>query len=174
MARILPKFGRSFNSGRLDFEDDSGFYAGVWGASVDFGGPETTEGDIYIGFGNEIGDSGFEYDVGILEYTYSGGSGADDSNFTEYYIGGSYSGFGLTYSFGDEFGDNVEASYSYDLEQVTLSATYGDYEDAWAYWKDGVSGEVQGLGWDISLWDTDLDNDPLGDTRIVFTFSKSL
>ncbi len=160
--------------GGFDFEDESGFYIGLWGASVDFGGPETTEGDIYLGFANEIQESGFEYDVGIIEYTYHGGSGADDSNFTEYYIGGSYAGFGLTYAFGDEFGDNVEASYSYDFEHVTLSAAYGDYEDAWAYWTFGVSGEIEGIGWDISFWDTDLDGDPLADSRVVFTISKSL
>lgn len=159
--------------GGFDFEDESGFYAGIWGASVDFGGAESTEGDIYIGFSNEV-EGGFEYDVGIIEYTYHGGMGASDSNFTEFYLGGAYMGFGLTYSFGDEFGDNIEASYSYDFEGVTLSAAYGDYEDAWAYYTIGISGEVEGIGWDVSLWDTDLDNDPLGDTRLVLTISKSL
>ncbi len=159
--------------GGFDFEDESGFYAGIWGASVDFGRAESTEGDIYIGFSNEV-EGGFEYDVGIIEYTYHGRTGASDSNFTEFYLGGAYMGFGLTYSFGDEFGDNIEASYSYDFEGVTLSAAYGDYEDAWAYYTIGISGEVEGIGWDVSLWDTDLDNDPLGDTRLVLTISKSL
>ena len=159
--------------GGFDFEDESGFYAGIWGASVDFGGPESTEGDIYLGFANEV-EGGFEYDVGIIEYTYHGGSGASDSNFTEFYVGGSYMGFGLSYAFGDEFGDNVEASYSYDFEGFTLSAAYGDYEDAWAYWTLGVSGEIEGIGWDVSFWDTDLDDDPMGDSRVVLTISKSL
>ena len=159
--------------GGFDFEDDSGFYAGIWGASVDFGGPESTEGDIYLGFANEI-EGGFEYDVGVIEYTYHGGSGASDSNFTEFYVGGSYMGFGLSYAFGDEFGDNAEASYSYEYEGLTFSAAYGDYEDAWAYWTVGVSGEFEGIGWDVSFWDTDLDDDPLGDSRVVLTISKSL
>ena len=51
---------------------------------------------------------------------------------------------------------------------------YGDYEDAWAYWTFGVSGEIEGIGWDISYWDTDLSGDPLADSRVVFTISKSL
>lgn len=161
--------------GGFDFEDASGFYAGVWGASVDFGSAESTEGDIYIGFTNEI-EGGFTYDVGIIEYTYHGGSGASDSNFTEYYLGGGFAGFSLTYSIGDEFGDNIEAGYSYEFEEqgITVGAAYGDYDDAWTYWTIGVSGEIEGIGWDISYWDTDLDDDPMGDGRIVFTISKSL
>ena len=161
--------------GGFDFEDASGFYAGVWGASVDFGGAESTEGDIYIGFTNEI-EGGFTYDVGIIEYTYHGGLGASDSNFTEYYLGGGFAGFSLTYSIGDEFGDNIEAGYSYEFEEqgITVGAAYGDYDDAWTYWTIGVSGEIEGIGWDISYWDTDLDDDPMGDGRIVFTISKSL
>lgn len=161
--------------GGFDFEDASGFYAGVWGASVDFGGAESTEGDIYIGFTNEI-EGGFTYDVGIIEYTYHGGLGASDSNFTEYYLGGGFAGFSLTYSIGDEFGDNIEAGYSYEFEEqgFSVGAAYGDYDDAWTYWTIGVSGEIEGIGWDISYWDTDLDDDPMGDGRIVFTISKSL
>jgi len=161
--------------GGFDFEDASGFYAGVWGASVDFGSAESTEGDIYIGFTNEI-EGGFTYDVGIIEYTYHGGSGASDSNFTEYYLGGGFAGFSLTYSIGDEFGDNIEAGYSYEFEEqgISVGAAYGDYDDAWTYWTIGVSGEIEGIGWDISYWDTDLDDDPMGDGRIVFTISKSL
>ena len=159
--------------GGFDYEDASGFYAGVWGASVDFGGPESTEGDIYIGFANET-EGGFSYDVGIIEYTYHGGSSASDSNFTEYYLGGGFAGFSLTYSIGDEFGDNIEVGYGFDIEGVSIGAAYGDYDDAWTYWTIGVSGEIEGIGWDFSYWDTDLDDDPMGDGRLVFTISKSL
>ena len=161
--------------GGFDYEDASGFYAGVWGASVDFGGPESTEGDIYLGFASET-EGGFSYDVGIIEYTYHGGSGASDSNFTEYYLGGGVAGFSLTYSIGDEFGDNIEVGYSYDFEEqgISVGAAYGDYDDAWTYWTIGVSGEIEGIGWDFSYWDTDLDDDPMGDGRLVFTISKSL
>tara|TARA_B100001093_G_scaffold467370_1_gene486501 strand:- start:408 stop:1040 length:633 start_codon:yes stop_codon:yes gene_type:complete len=159
--------------GGFDYEDASGFYAGVWGASVDFGGDESTEGDIYIGFANET-EGGFSYDVGIIEYTYHGGSSASDSNFTEYYLGGGFAGFSLTYSIGDEFGDNIEVGYGFDIEGVSIGAAYGDYDDAWTYWTVGVSGEIEGIGWDFSYWDTDLDDDPMGDGRLVFTISKSL
>ena len=160
----------SFQGG-FDFEDESGFYAGVWGANVNFGGA-STEGDLYIGFGNEI--EGFEYDVGIIEYTYHGSSVASDNNFTEYYVSGGFAGFGLSYAFGDEFGDNVEVSYGFDIEGISIGAAYGDYEDSHKYWTVGVSGEIEGIGWDISYWDVDMDDGSNMDSSIVFTISKSL
>lgn len=160
----------SFQGG-FDFEDESGFYAGVWGANVNFGGA-STEGDLYIGFGNEIG--AFEYDVGIIEYTYHGSSVASDNNFTEYYVSGGIAGFGVSYAFGDEFGDNVEVSYGFDIEGISIGAAYGDYEDSHEYWTVGVSGEIEGIGWDISYWDVDMDDGSDVDSSIVFTISKSL
>ena len=160
----------SFQGG-FDFEDESGFYAGVWGANVNFGGA-STEGDLYIGFANEI--EGFEYDVGIIEYTYHGSSVASDNNFTEYYVSGGIAGFGLSYAFGDEFGDNVEVGYGFDIEGISIGAAYGDYEDSHEYWTVGVSGEIEGIGWDISYWDVDMDDGSDMDSSIVFTISKSL
>ena len=160
----------SFQGG-FDFEDESGFYAGVWGANVNFGGA-STEGDLYIGFGGEI--EGFEYDVGIIEYTYHGSAVASDNNFTEYYVSGGFAGFGLSYAFGDEFGDNVEVSYGFDIEGISIGAAYGVYEDSHEYWTLGGSGEIEGIGWDISYWDVDMDDGSDMDSSIVFTISKSL
>lgn len=156
--------------GGFDYSSESGFYVGVWGASVDFGGAESTEGDIYAGFSEET-EGGFGYDLGIIEYTYHGQEGASDSNFTEYYVGVSYAGFGLTYYAGDEFDDNVELSYGYDFEGFSFGATYGDY-DSYKYYQVGISGEVGGLGLDLSYWDTDIDDVEEADGRVVFTVSK--
>lgn len=160
--------------GGFDYAHDSGFYVGVWGASVDFGGAESTEGDIYAGFSTEF-ESGIGIDVGIIEYTYHGSEGASDSNFTEYYAGISFAGFGITYYAGDEFDDNIEVSYGYDFEDAGLSigATYGDY-DTYNYYQIGLSGGFGGesnLGWDVSYWDTDVDDVAVADGRVVFTLS---
>lgn len=160
--------------GGFDYAHESGFYAGVWAASVDFGGAESTEADVYLGYSTEF-ENGFGIDVGAIEYTYHGSDGASDSNFTEYYLGVSYAGFGVTYYAGDEFDDNIEVSYGYDFEDAGLSlgATYGDY-DTYSYYQIGLSGgfgEDSKLGWDISYWDTDTDNDPSSDGRAVFTLS---
>ena len=71
--------------GGFDYAHDSGFYAGVWGSSVDFQGPESTELDLYAGWSTEF-ESGLGFDVGIIEYTYHGDEGASDANFTEFYV----------------------------------------------------------------------------------------
>lgn len=156
--------------GGFDYAHESGFYVGIWGASVDFGGVESTEADVYAGFSGET-EGGFGYDVGVIEYTYHGQDGASDSNFTEAYIGVSYAGFGVTYYAGDEFDDLIELSYGYDFETVSLSATYGDY-DSYSYYQAGVSTELGGIGLDLSYWDTDVDDVPEADGRVVFTVSK--
>jgi uncharacterized protein (TIGR02001 family) len=161
--------------GGFDYSHESGFYAGVWGASVDFGGAESTEGDLYFGFAGET-ESGIGYDVGFIEYTYYGSEGASDANFTEYYLGTSYAGFGLTYYIGDEFDDLIELSYGYDFENVSVGAAYGDY-DSYSYYTLGVSGEFgeSAIGWDVSYWGTnDLDGVAEADDRLVLTISKSL
>lgn len=156
--------------GGFDYAHESGFYVGIWGASVDFGGDESTEMDIYAGWSTEL-ENGLGIDIGIIEYTYHGGAQAG-GDFTEYAVGLSYNGFGLTYFIGDEFDDNIELSYGYDFENgVSLGATYGDY-DTYSYYQAGVSGEIEGIGLDLSYWDTDVDNDELADGRIVLTVSK--
>ena len=157
--------------GGFDYASESGFYAGIWGSSVNFGGPESTEFDVYTGWATDF-ENGLGLDVGLLEYTYHGRDGASDSNFTEYYVGLSYAGFGVTYSIGDEFDDNIEVSYGFDFETVSLGATYGDY-DSYSYYQFGVSAEVQGIGLDLSYWDTDLDDVEEADGRVVMTVSKT-
>ena len=158
--------------GGFDYAHDSGFYIGIWGSSVDFQGPESTELDIYGGWSTEF-ENGVGFDVGFIEYTYHGDDGASDANFTEYYAGLSYAGFGLTYYAGDEGDDNIELTYGYDFGSgVSIGATYADF-DTYEYFQVGVSGEVGGVGLDLSYWDTtDLDGDDLADGRVVFTISK--
>jgi len=166
--------------GGFDYAHESGAYAGVWGASVDFGGVESTELDLYGGWGKEF-ENGVGIDLGLIEYSYHGGDNASDSNFTEAYIGASYAGFAAYFYAGDEFDDLIEISYSYDFESgFSVATTYGDY-DAYSYYNLGVSTELNGIGLDLSYWDTDIslgdvagDQDAfdLVDGRVVFTISK--
>lgn len=159
--------------GGFDYAHDSGFYLGAWAANVNFG-EASTELDLYAGWSTEF-ESGFGLDVGIIEYTYHGSDVASDNNFTEYYVGLSYAGFGVLYSIGDEFDDHIEVSYGYDFEKVSLGATYGDY-DSYSYFKVGVSTEVGGIGLALDYWDADGDADLAfgddADSRLVFTISK--
>lgn len=164
--------------GGFDYAAENGIYLGVWGSNVDFGGAESLELDIYGGWAKEF-ENGIGIDFGFIEYTYHGGSGAGDSDFTEYYAGASYAGFGVTYYVGDEFDDNLEVSYGYDFDKVSLGVVYGDY-DTYNYYSASISTEYAGLGFDLTFHDNDIDAlgdsavEDLLDSRLVFTISKEL
>ena len=80
--------------GGVDIEHNSGFYAGAWASNISWlnedpwlayktGG--SVEIDLYAGIANDIGETGFRYDVGILQYLYPGDvrAGYSKANTTE-------------------------------------------------------------------------------------------
>ncbi len=169
--------------GGFDYSHESGFYAGVWGSNVNFSGA-STELDLYAGWGTELAN-GVGVDVGVIRYSYHGSDIASDLDFTEAYVGISYQGLGFNYSFGDELGDQYEISYGYDLEAVSLSVAYGNYDvsgddDDYDYYSAGVSGSFGGdseIGWDVSYYGTSSEADFIfgeeaADGRLVLTISK--
>lgn len=155
--------------GGFDYKHKSGFYAGVWGSNVDFGGDESTELDFYAGYGFKVG--AVDLDFGLISYKFFGGDDADASDIEEAYAGISYAGFGLTYSAGlDDAEDNIELTYGVDFSGVTLSLAYGDYENiSDEYYSAGLSTEAIGLTFDLTVADADA----VDDTQVAFTVSKS-
>ncbi len=123
-------------SGGLDYSHESGFYAGTWIGTIDFGGGSGTENDYYLGYGGEAGD--FGYDVGYIYYAYPA-TGFEDSNFGEVYFNGSYGafGFGVAYTINSDIDDDapfgtgdmyLSVSYGFELpEEYSLGVTYGYY-----------------------------------------------
>jgi uncharacterized protein (TIGR02001 family) len=123
-------------SGGIDYSHESGFYAGTWIGSIDFGSGSGTENDYYLGYGGESGD--FGYDVGYAYFTYPT-EGFEDSNFGEVYFNGSYDafGFGVAYTVNSQVAEGslfdtgdmyYNISYGFDLpEEYSLSLTYGYY-----------------------------------------------
>ncbi|AHE97948.1 TorF family putative porin [Thioalkalivibrio paradoxus] len=63
--------------GGIDFEHDSGFYAGTWASNVDFGDDTGYELDLYLGFAGELAN-GIGYDVGYVYYAYPDSSESID------------------------------------------------------------------------------------------------
>lgn len=132
-------------SGGIDYSHESGFYAGTWLGTIDFGdgtGSETdigkgTENDYYFGYGGESGD--FGYDVGYIYYAYPA-DGYDDANFGEIYFNGAYKafGFGVAYTVNSQVDEGslfdtgdmyYNVSYGFDLpEEFSLGLTYGYYD----------------------------------------------
>jgi len=157
--------------GGFDFEHGSGFYAGVWGSNVDFGGDESTELDFYGGWGFDLG--GVNLDLGVVLYRYFGGDDASASDLEEAYVGLSAFGFDLYYYAGlDDATDNVELSYGFDItEGLSLGFTVGDWEDvADEYYSISLSGGgLAGLDWDVTVADSDVTDD----TQVALSISKS-
>jgi uncharacterized protein (TIGR02001 family) len=62
----------------LNYNHESGFYAGVWGSNVDFGaGKPDIEVDLFTGFAGGDAAETFGYDLGIIYYAYPSASSLD-------------------------------------------------------------------------------------------------
>lgn len=101
-------------SGGVDYAHDAGFYAGTWVSTVDFGGDSDNneyEQDLYLGFGGEVGN--FGYDLGVTHYMYPL---AEDADFTEAFLSASYSNFsaGLAYTVASDVNDEAAAQFIED------------------------------------------------------------
>jgi uncharacterized protein (TIGR02001 family) len=125
---------RTALQGGLDYGHESGFYAGTWFSTLDYGAPNNNEVDFYAGYSGSLGD--FGYDVGLLYFLYTGsGEGDSDSNTPEAYVAGSYGPVGLSvnYALDDSAWTNqgdiyVSASFEQPLpEDFTFSANAAYY-----------------------------------------------
>ncbi|MFD2165483.1 TorF family putative porin [Thalassotalea euphylliae] len=171
-------------SGGIDYEHGSGFYAGTWASNVDFGDDASYELDFYFGFGGDIGDSGFGYDVGYIYYAYPDSAETDSDNeydFGEVYGSLSYGVFRVTANYGtnsDDAGEIFEdalyisADAAFEVaEGLELAFHVGnysfddDYDDA-DYTDYGIS--LSKDGFTFALSDTDLDND---DVKFVVSYA---
>jgi len=185
--------------GGFDWSHDSGVYAGVWASNVDFG--EThLEVDTYIGFANDIGDTGFSYDVNLLRYNYN--DAEYETNELTFAL--SYSYFSAAYKYSDDWYDTGESSnyfslgFNYDLpENFALSASIGqsfgdaydkkrmgtDTDFDYIDYKIGISKDFYGVNWDLSYVGSDLNSKECNayvggksicDDRFILTASKSI
>ncbi len=195
--------------GGFDWAHDSGAYAGVWASNVDFDGEtnsgrsfsENLEVDTYLGFKNDIGDTGIGYDVGYLRYNYNDDKKSDYGT-NEWYIAGSYSFFNIGYKYSSNwYGSSEESNYihagfDYDLPyEIALSATVGkSFGDAYktdnlvkdAEYVDysiGISKDFYGLNFGLAYVGNDLSNSECNalayqsnqcDEKFVLTVSKAL
>lgn len=176
--------------GGFDYAHSSGLYVGVWGSSIDWLDKGGAEVDLYVGFSNDIGDTDFSYDVGVLQYFYPGGEvGGEDPDTTEAYIGVGWKflSFKYSYAFTDLFGTkDSDGSQYYDLSadfdigagfalglHVGRQQIEGDNWDSYNDWKVGVSKDYVGLTFGLDYVDTSADDGDNSDERVIFSVSKS-
>jgi uncharacterized protein (TIGR02001 family) len=77
----------------VDYNNDNGFYAGVWTSDVDFGGDVDREVDLYAGWSGALVDGVLDVTVGYIKYDYQG----EAFDFEEYLVGFSSNGFTVNY-----------------------------------------------------------------------------
>ncbi|MEQ8432740.1 MAG: TorF family putative porin [Oceanicaulis sp.] len=150
--------------GGLDLGWDAGFYAGLWGSSIEPVGSSELELDLYGGYGGETA-GGVAYDIGFLVYTYPDES---DAFYGEFYgsLGKAYGRFGNTIGFAyapeqDNIGDD-DNLYLYYAGETLLEAV------------DGLSLSY-GLGWETGAFgDLDGDGDDKWDWSVGLTYASSL
>ncbi len=175
------------------------FYAGVWASGVDFGDDATMEADWYAGIKPKFGN--FEFDFGVIAYTYPGAQGYDLVDLFEYKVGvsTSVSGFsvGATAYLHPEYSDEeyyvYEGSLGYEFKEVhgitpSIDGLVGYYDAVntilapgnqdYTYWNAGLGLAVGGIGLDFRYWDTDISKGLCGsnlcDQKFVFSATVSV
>lgn len=188
--------------GGFDAAWDNGFYVGTWGAAVDFDCAIDTCGglnggielDYYVGYANEIGESGVSYDIGYIYYDYPQDEGLL-GDYQEVYASVGFADFTVGINYSDEYwGETGKFTYYYGSYSFALPADfsldllvgYGDYDeigytltDSHTHWVVGISKSYGGFDFSLAYEDSDLDEaDVYGydwaDATVIFTVGKSL
>lgn len=186
--------------GGIDWSHDSGFYAGVWGSSVEFT-DASIETDIYGGYSGEL-DNGLTYDIGAIYYLYPGADSSLDYDFVEaaFALGYDFDVAALSASINyspDYFANSGDAVYTAAYLDVPLTflpfgttlnanighqiiedeARFGITEGSYIDYGIGLSANVEGFDLSLKYIDTDLEEPgecaDNCDQRVVVAISKS-
>lgn len=117
-------------SAGVDYNHESGAYAGLWSSSIDGGG--NYELDLYGGYGGTL--SNVDYDIGLIFYTYPGA--VNNADFTELYANVDFDYFTVQTAFTIDKDSTTQDSDLYvaigtELElkkDLDLGLTLGVYE----------------------------------------------
>lgn len=102
--------GMSQNAGNvalqagIDYNHESGFYAGAWASEVDYGDTANVEYDFYAGYSTDLTDD-ISVDLGVIQYNFDG---SDYDPFEEVYFGASWKNTSMKY-----YRNTVDAHLSY-------------------------------------------------------------
>lgn len=114
--------GSSAIQGGVDYSN-SGFYAGIWGSTVDFGTDTEIEYDFYTGYTVALDE--LAIDVGVIQYNYNG----EMDSVEEYFVVMNYAWA----SFGFWF-DNDNSDYT----QIEVELPFIKFADV--YFRHGEFG----------------------------------
>lgn len=127
-------------SAGLDYESDSGFYAGTWGADVGDG----LETDVYFGYGG--GGDDFSWGVGYTGYFYTDDF---DDTYHEANLSVGYGMFSLDVAIGEWDGFGVSQDYTF----TSLTLAPGNAYVTFGTWGDDFDGDYFEAGYGITVMD---------------------
>lgn len=155
-------------SGGLDYESDTGFYAGAWAADVGDG----LEVDGYFGYGTEVGEVALS--VGFTGYYYTGDF---DDTYEEINLGAGFGGLSVDVAIGEYDAPETQDYTYYAITYAAENGLYGKY----AGFSQDFEGNYFEFGYGTTVAEIDLgvtlifpDEDIAGDDdeAIVFTIGK--
>jgi uncharacterized protein (TIGR02001 family) len=175
----------AFQAG-LTYTTPVGVYVGTWGSNVKFGDAGGWENDWYVGYNKDISDN-FNLDVMYNYYSYPGD--AINGDFGELIAKGTFFGhYNATVAYSNNFANTKGSSVYYQLgTSWDLPAGFGvsagvgrstfdsdvgidDYTDYSVSLSKALGPGSLSVGW----YDTDIDDVPEADSRVVVTFSVSV
>lgn len=188
--------------GSVDWFNDTGFYAGIWGSGLDAATYSSAEVEIdyYAGYAGSINDD-FGFDLGYAFYTYPGADDAGaESDYGEVYGSVTYKEnttakilfsddyFGEvgnsvvvivnhTINLPEDFSLTLEASHT-KLFDDKAAAYFGPdaNDDSYSHWGVSVAKSVAGFDLALAVTDTNIDKDYWGDSadaRVFLSVSRS-
>lgn len=169
--------------GSIDYSNENGFYAGIWGSNVNYGAAVDSdiEVDLYAGYAGNITED-LTFDVGAIRYTFPS-STADD--FNEVYGALGYGNFSLAVNYSDDFAGLDEDSFYYNASysraiseelSISISAGYHDLDISNSNATDyliGASYSFEEVNLNVAYFDYDNDTDSLDDDGVVVSVSRS-
>lgn len=154
-----------------DVSFDAGFYAGIWGSTVDIGNNLTrqrdTEINYYVGYSHQI--SGRWTIAGtVVSYQFPGAFGALDYDHEEYSVSLNFNDqWWFEYAQAPDYYNAGVRAHNYELfaewplpHQISLSAGIGHFDvgefsgESYSFWQLGVSRPFGPLDIDLRYHDT--------------------
>ena len=139
-------------SAGVDYEHDSGVYAGVWAADVGgHGAASASEGieyDLYAGFSGEA--SGVSYTVGYNTYNYTGDF---DTYYGELYLSAGSGPVSVEFASGTH---DVTGGTDEDFTFMGITGEYKDLSLTFGSWGDDMDGDYVELAYGKTVSEIDL------------------
>ncbi|KAF1709396.1 hypothetical protein CSC70_11375 [Pseudoxanthomonas kalamensis DSM 18571] len=168
----------------LSYTTPVGIYVGAWASNVNFGGAGDWENDYYVGYNTDINEN-VNFDIMYNYYSYPGDEITGD--FGELIATGTfYENYSLTLAYTDNFvNSKTDAIYAAVGGEWSLPGDFGlsasagrsmfddDFGEDYTDWSLGLSKDVGPASLSLTYYDTDVDDDPMADSRIVFAISVS-